>query len=99
MIREQAKEKAIKDIVKYRMTFKRSALFFIREKYPNLDFSDINFLEMRGHDIQDPDEGGSAQTERAGGVQESVQGEGVQVQAAEDTMFNPQSLGIESDEK
>ena len=55
---EEAKQEAIGDIVKYGMTFKRSTLFLIREKYPDLDFSDINFLDMKGHDIQDPDEGG-----------------------------------------
>ena len=34
--------------------------------------------------------------ERVEGVQESVQGEGVQAQAAENAMFNPQSLGTKS---
>ena len=54
-IREEAKQEAIRDIVKYGMTFRRSTLFLIRKKYPDLDFSDINFLNMMGHDIQDPD--------------------------------------------
>ena len=36
------------------MTFKCSALFMIREKYLDLDFFDINFTDMRDHDISDP---------------------------------------------
>ena len=47
------KEAAI-EIVKYGMTFRRSALFMVMEKYPNLDFSDINFSDMKGHDSADP---------------------------------------------
>ena len=35
------------------MTFKRSTLFMIREKYPDLDFSNINFIDMRGYNILD----------------------------------------------
>ena len=35
------------------MSFKRSALFMIKEKYPDLDFSDINFSDMKGHDSAD----------------------------------------------
>ena len=38
MIREEAKQEAIRDIVKFGMTFRRSTLFMIREKYPDLDF-------------------------------------------------------------
>ena len=36
------------------MTFRRSALFMVKEKYPDLDFSDINFSDMKGHDSADP---------------------------------------------
>ena len=71
-IKEEAKQEVIRDIVKYGMTFKRSTLFLIREMYPDFDFSNINFLDMRGHDIQNLDEGGNAQIERVGGVQESI---------------------------
>ena len=39
------------------MTFKRLALFMIREKYHDLDFSDINFTDMKGYDIPDPTDG------------------------------------------
>ena len=60
MIREEVKQEAIKDIVKFGMTFRRSALFMIKEKYPNLDFFDISFIDMRSYDILDLDEGGSA---------------------------------------
>ena len=38
MIREEAKQEAIRDIVKFGMTFRHSTLFMIREKYPDLDF-------------------------------------------------------------
>ena len=41
-------------IIKYGMTFKRSALFMVKEKYPDFDFSDINFSDMKGHDSDDP---------------------------------------------
>ena len=55
---QEVREKAIREeaaikIVKYGMTFRRSALFMIKEKYPDLDFSDINFLDMKGHDSTD----------------------------------------------
>ena len=39
------------------MTFKHSILFMIKEKYPDLDFSDINFTNMRGYNILDPADG------------------------------------------
>ena len=39
------------------MSFKRSVLFMIREKYPNLDLSDIDLTEMRGWDKHDPIDG------------------------------------------
>ena len=47
--KEMFKEEAIKDIVKYGVTFRQLALFVIKEKYHDLDFSDINFSDMRGH--------------------------------------------------
>ena len=53
------KEKAIREeaglqIIKYGMTFRRSSLLMVKEKYPDLDFSDINFSDMKGHDSADP---------------------------------------------
>ena len=36
------------------MSFRRLALFMVKEKYPDLDFSDINFFDMKGHDSADP---------------------------------------------
>ena len=54
-VREKAiREEAAIEIVKYGMTFRRSALFMVKEKYPDLDFSDINFSDMKGHDSVDP---------------------------------------------
>ena len=64
----------------------------VKEKYPDLDFSDINFSDMRGHEKE-----GSAQNTGVKGAQGPVQEEGVQVQVAGDAAFIPQSLGIESD--
>ena len=55
----KSKQEAIDDIIKYEMTFRRPTLFLIREKYLDLDFYNINFLDMKGHKIRDPDEGGS----------------------------------------
>ena len=37
-------------IIKYGMSFRRSAIFMIKQKYPDLDFSDINFSDMKGHE-------------------------------------------------
>ena len=50
------REEAIKKIVDYEMSFRCSALFIVKEKCPDLDFFDINFSDMRGHE-----EEGSAQ--------------------------------------
>ena len=50
-IREVAiKEEAVRKIVDYGMSFRRSALFMVKEKYPDLDFSDIKFSVMKGHE-------------------------------------------------
>ena len=55
MVREKAiREETGLQIIKYGMTFKRSTFFMVKEKYPNLDFSDINFSNMKGHDSVDP---------------------------------------------
>ena len=50
-IREDVKEDAIGDILKYEMNYRRFALFMIRRKYPDLDFSDINFTDIEGYNI------------------------------------------------
>ena len=47
------REEARLQIIKYRMSFRRSAFFMVKEKYPDLDFSDINFSDMKGHDSVD----------------------------------------------
>ena len=48
------REEAGLQIIKYGMSFKLSALFMVNEKYPDLDFLDINFSDMKGHDNADP---------------------------------------------
>ena len=53
------REKAVREevglqIIKYGMTFRRLALFMVKEKYPDLDFSDINFSDMKGHEENPP---------------------------------------------
>ena len=35
-------------------SFRRSAIFMIKQKYPDLDFSDINFFDMKGHEENPP---------------------------------------------
>ena len=44
------REEAGLQIIKYGMSFRRSAIFMIKQKYPDLDFSDINFSDMKGHE-------------------------------------------------
>ena len=51
---ELARADATQEIFKYGMSFKRSTLFMIREKYPDLELSDVNLTEMRGYDKLDP---------------------------------------------
>ena len=41
-------------IIKYGLTFKRSAIFMIKQKYPDLNFSDINFSDMKGYEENPP---------------------------------------------
>ena len=55
VIRETAvREEAGLQIIKYGMSFRRSAIFMIKQKYPDLDFSDINFFDMKGHEENPP---------------------------------------------
>ena len=53
------KETAVREesglqIIKYGMSFRRSTIFMIKQKYPDLDFSDINFSDMKGHEENPP---------------------------------------------
>ena len=41
-------------IIKYGMSFRRSAIFMIKQKYPDLNFSDIKFSDMKGHEEHPP---------------------------------------------
>ena len=77
------------EIVKYRMTFRQSTLFMVKEKYPDLDFSNINFLDMKGHDSTDlprPVQAAPIQPAEEGGtqiVEEVIEAEGVQAEIVE----------------
>ena len=46
MIREEAKEEAVGDILEYGMSCKRSILFMIKKKYPDMDFSNVDLTQM-----------------------------------------------------
>ena len=54
-MREAAvREEAGLQIIKYGMSFRRSAIFMIKQKYPDLDLSDIKFSDMKGHEEHPP---------------------------------------------
>ena len=36
------------------MSFRRSIIYMIKQKYPDLDVSDINFFDMKGHEENPP---------------------------------------------
>ena len=55
----------------YGISFRRSALFMVKEKYPDLDFSNICFSDMRGLE----EEGRNVQAVIAEAAKESAQGE------------------------
>ena len=54
----------------------------VKEKYPDLDFFDINFSDMKGHDSADPPLSNKAvvvqSVEKAPQAEEVVEAEGVQ---------------------
>ena len=89
---ESIREEAVRKIVDYGMLFRRSALFMVKEKYPDLDFSDISFSNMRGL----KKEGGNVQVVIVERVEEPVQGEEAQTQTVEVATIDPQILGVES---
>ena len=63
------------------MSFRRSAIFMIKQKYPDLDFSDINFSDMKGHEENPPVPVNAAPVqpvEEALQVEEVVEVEGAQ---------------------
>ena len=73
------REKAVREevglqIIKYGMTFRRSALFMVKEKYLDLDFSDINFSDIKGHEENPPVPVNAAPVQL---VEEALQVEGV----------------------
>ena len=51
---KELKEETALEVVKFGKTFRTSALFMVKEKYPDLDFSDIKFSDMKGHNSADP---------------------------------------------
>ena len=56
----ELKDETALEVVKFGKTFRTSVLFMVKEKYPDLDFSDINFSDMKGHDSTDPSVSGAA---------------------------------------
>ena len=54
---ELGRENAVTKILNYGMSFKRSTLFMIKEKYLDLDLFDSNLIEIRGYDKFDPTDG------------------------------------------
>ena len=83
-MREKAlKEETAMEVVKYGKTFRTSALFMVKEKYPDLDFSDIKFSGMKGYDSVNPsvsDPAGSVEPrEKAAQSGEGVETGGVDV--------------------
>ena len=76
----------------YGLSFRRSALFMVKEKYLNLDFSDNIFSDMKGLE----EEGCNVQVVTTEGARESVQGEEAQVQAVEAATIDLSTLGVES---
>ena len=50
---KKLKEETAMEVVKYGKTFRTSTLFMVKEKYPDLDFSDIKFSDMKGYDSAD----------------------------------------------
>ena len=64
-IKEAAvREEAGLQIIKYGMSFRQSAIFMIKQKYPDLDFSDINFSDMKGYEENPPVPVNAAPTSR-----------------------------------
>ena len=57
LIKKEAYDTAIEEIVNYRINFRCSALFMIREKHSGLDLSGIDFFEMKGYDKLDRADG------------------------------------------
>ena len=45
-----------KEIYTYGVGFRRSALFLIRERHPEIDLSGIDFLSLRGAEVSDKDD-------------------------------------------
>ena len=76
----------------YEISFRRSTLFMVKEKYPDLDFSNISFSDMRGLE----EEGRNVQVATTEGARESVQGDEVQVQTVETITIDPPTPGVES---
>ena len=75
---KKLKEETAMEVVKYGKTFRTSALFMVKEKYPDLDFSDIKFSDMKGYDNVDP-----CVSDRAGPIETSEEvvhsGQGIEM--------------------
>ena len=76
---ESSREEAVRKIMDYGISFRHKTLFMVKEKYPNLDFFDISFSNMRGLE----EEGCNVQVVTIEGAEESAQeGEPVQEEEA-----------------
>ena len=53
---DRVKKEAVAENVKFGKRFRRSTLFLIRWKYPNLDFFYLDFTIIKGHHIPDLDD-------------------------------------------
>ena len=59
MDREQVKalrEKSIQQVVSFGIYFRPSTLYLIRQKYPEIDLSSIDFKSIEGNDVHDQDD-------------------------------------------
>ena len=57
MIRVEAKEEVVGDILKFKMSNKRSTLFMIKKKYPDMDLADVDPTRMESYNISNPADG------------------------------------------
>ena len=57
MIRVEAKEEVVGDILKFKMSNKRSTLFMIKKKYPDMDLADVDLTQMESYNISNPADG------------------------------------------
>ena len=95
---ESIREKAVRKIMDYGISFRCSALFMVKKKYPDMDFFDISFSNMRGPE----EERRNVQAVTAEGTEEPAQkeelaqGEEAQMQTVEAVTVDLATPGVES---